>query len=172
MIWTDWGENKIEYARLDGSGRHDLVKTNVGYPNGVSYDFASGRVYWCDAKTDKIEFVDLLPNENGVRARGEVPIKKGGIVHPFGITVFNDYIYWTDWGKRAILRTDTNGTEIVTMRSPHLSLMGLRVYNKGRQTGISLFTISFYIVLLLLLLFSFKDVYTIFCRCNCTHRLL
>ena len=135
LIWTDWGENKIEYARLDGSNRQDLVKENVGYPNGVSYDFASGRVYWCDAKTDKIEFVDLFPNANGVRARGEVPIVKGGIVHPFGITVFNNYIYWSDWGKRAILRTDTNGTEITVMRSPHLSLMGLRVYNKGRQTG-------------------------------------
>ena len=135
LIWTDWGENKIEFANLDGSNRQDLVKKDVGYPNGVSYDFSSGRVYWCDAKTDKIEFVYLLPNAQGLRDRGVVPIRKGGIVHPFGITVFNGFIYWTDWGKRAILRTDTNGSVITTMRSPHLSLMGLRVYHKGRQTG-------------------------------------
>ncbi|XP_066928142.1 low-density lipoprotein receptor-related protein 1-like [Clytia hemisphaerica] len=135
MIWTDWGENKIEYAFLDGSNRTDLVKENIGYPNGVSYDFDTGRVFWCDAKTDKIEYTDLLPYDGINRRRGEVNIGQGGIVHPFGITVFNGFIYWTDWGKRAILRTDFNGSEITTMRSPHLSLMGLRVYHKGRQSG-------------------------------------
>ena len=130
MIWTDWGNHKIEIAKLDGSGRQDLVNEKVGYPNGVSYDFDTGRVFWCDARRDVIGHVML----NDTTQRGEINIM-GEIIHPFGITVFNGYIYWTDWGKRAILRTDMNGTNVTQVRSARLSLMGLRIYHKDRQVG-------------------------------------
>ena len=123
----------------------DLVNESVGYPNGVSYDFVSKRVFWCDAKTDKIEYIYLFA-VNGIRKRGEIPIVKGGIVHPFGITVFNNFIYWTDWGRRAILRTDINGSDITVMRSQQLSLMGLRVYHKDRQNGKCIFIITNFII--------------------------
>ena len=135
MIWTDWGNHRIEIARLDGSWRTALVNSSIGYPNGVSYDFKSKRVFWCDAKRDKIEYINLFPLFGANNSRGEIPLKSREIVHPFGITVFNDYIYWTDWGRRAILRTDMNGSEVTVIRDRHLSLMGLRIYHKDRQVG-------------------------------------
>lgn len=56
MYWTDWGENpKIEYANLDGQERHMLVNTSLGWPNGLALDLQEGKLYWGDAKTDKIE---------------------------------------------------------------------------------------------------------------------
>lgn len=56
MYWTDWGENpKIECADLDGQERHVLVNTSLGWPNGLALDLQEGKVYWGDAKTDKIE---------------------------------------------------------------------------------------------------------------------
>lgn len=27
-------------------------------------------------------------------------------VHPFGLSVYGDYIFWTDWVRRAVLRAD------------------------------------------------------------------
>lgn len=27
-------------------------------------------------------------------------------VHPFGLAVYGDYIFWTDWVRRAVLRAD------------------------------------------------------------------
>lgn len=56
MYWTDWGKQpKIERANLDGSDRAVLVNSNLGWPNGLALDHSTGKLYWGDAKTDKIE---------------------------------------------------------------------------------------------------------------------
>lgn len=61
MFWTDWGKRpKIERAALDGSMRLVIVSTDLGWPNGVAIDFQRRKIYWCDAKTDKIEVREVL----------------------------------------------------------------------------------------------------------------
>ena len=56
MYWTDWGEHpKIERAHLDGTERLVLLNSSLGWPNGLAIDHAAGKLYWGDAKTDKIE---------------------------------------------------------------------------------------------------------------------
>ncbi|KAG9334401.1 hypothetical protein JZ751_008151, partial [Albula glossodonta] len=56
MYWTDWGEKpKIERANLDGTDRIVLLNSSLGWPNGLAIDYAAGKLYWGDAKTDKIE---------------------------------------------------------------------------------------------------------------------
>lgn len=56
MYWTDWGVRpKIERANLDGKDRVVLLNSSLGWPNGLALDYATGKLYWGDAKTDKIE---------------------------------------------------------------------------------------------------------------------
>lgn len=56
MYWTDWGEHpKIERANLNGMDRVVLLNSSLGWPNGLAIDYAAGKLYWGDAKTDKIE---------------------------------------------------------------------------------------------------------------------
>jgi len=57
MFWSDWNEKapKIERAALDGSSRTRLIDKELGWPNGIALDLEGGKIYWCDAKTDKIE---------------------------------------------------------------------------------------------------------------------
>lgn len=60
MYWTDWGEMpKIERANLDGTDRVVLLNTSLGWPNGLAIDCVAGKLYWGDAKTDKIEVSQL-----------------------------------------------------------------------------------------------------------------
>lgn len=60
MYWTDWGDHpKIEKAALDGSQRIVLISTGLGWPNGLSIDYQERKLYWGDAKTDKIEVSNL-----------------------------------------------------------------------------------------------------------------
>lgn len=40
---------------MDGSSRHVLVNDDIHWPNGIALDLEEGKVYWSDAKTDKIE---------------------------------------------------------------------------------------------------------------------
>lgn len=59
MYWTDWGEvPKIERADLDGLERVVMVNTSLGWPNGLALDYDERKIYWGDAKTDKIEVSD------------------------------------------------------------------------------------------------------------------
>eukprot|EP00064_Thunnus_orientalis_P026366 superscaffoldBa00016514_g26870 len=56
MYWTDWGEvPKIERADLDGMERVVMVNESLGWPNGLALDYDERKIYWGDAKTDKIE---------------------------------------------------------------------------------------------------------------------
>ena len=39
-------------------------------------------------------------------------------VHPFGLAVFGDFIYWTDWVRRAVLRADKyNAADVTVLRA-------------------------------------------------------
>ena len=61
MFWTDWGSSpRIERSNMDGSGRRELVRhPQVYWPNGLTIDPESRRLFWTDAKMGLIETSDL-----------------------------------------------------------------------------------------------------------------
>lgn len=57
MFWTDWGrEPCIERADMDGNNRRILIRSNLGWPNGIAIDEATSRIIWVDAKTEVKHF--------------------------------------------------------------------------------------------------------------------
>jgi hypothetical protein len=47
LFWSDWGEApKIERSNLDGSNRHIIVASHLGWPNGLTIDYVAGQLYW------------------------------------------------------------------------------------------------------------------------------
>lgn len=97
LFWSDWSEQKpkIERADLDGSNRLVLVDKEISWPNGLALDLEEEKVYWGDAKTDKIEVVNM----DG-RNRREIVVEN--IPHIFGLSLLNDKLYWTDVQRRAL----------------------------------------------------------------------
>ncbi|NXP42489.1 LRP1 protein, partial [Leiothrix lutea] len=53
-------------------------------------DWQDGKLYWCDARTDKIERIDLETGENR-----EVVLSSNNM-DMFSVSVFEEYIYWSD----------------------------------------------------------------------------
>uniref|UniRef100_A0A8C6YMA5 Low-density lipoprotein receptor-related protein 1 n=1 Tax=Nothoprocta perdicaria TaxID=30464 RepID=A0A8C6YMA5_NOTPE len=91
LFWTEWGQYpRIERSRLDGTERMVLVNVSISWPNGISVDYEDGKLYWCDARTDKIERIDLESGENR-----EVVLASNNM-DMFSVSVFEDYIYWSD----------------------------------------------------------------------------
>ena len=81
MYWTDWGRvARIESANLDGSERVLLVRTALGWPNGLTIDRAQGRLYWADAKTDTIESARLDGTDRRTLVSDHIP-------HVFGLSL-------------------------------------------------------------------------------------
>lgn len=95
MYWTDWGSSPhIGVAFMDGSDAKVLVD-KMQWPNGIALDWPNGRLYWVDAKAQTIESVTIAGKDRRVVL---ADIAK----HPFGIAVFEDKLYWSDWDTRSI----------------------------------------------------------------------
>lgn len=99
MFWTDWGEHAmIGRASMDGVGHTTLHSEHVTWPNALTIDLPTQTIYWADAKLHIIE----SSNYQGTVRR---PILTSGVFHPFGISVFEDRLYWSDWFTLAIVST-------------------------------------------------------------------
>ncbi|XP_012225326.1 very low-density lipoprotein receptor-like isoform X2 [Linepithema humile] len=132
MFWTDWSdEARIERAGMDGTHRSVIVGNDVKWPNGLTLDLIGKRVYWVDAKLNIIGSC----NYDGT-GRRTVLFSPVTLRHPFSITTFEDYVYWSDWDKETIFKANKfTGleveavTSIRTLQHP----MVVHVYHPYRQ---------------------------------------
>lgn len=81
---------KIEQSDLDGTNRVVLLKAPaVNLPNSLAISIRSGELCYADAGTQKVECIE--PYRRTVRTVAT------GLSYPFGLTVTNERLYWTDW---------------------------------------------------------------------------
>lgn len=104
MYWSDWGHTpgRIERAGMDGTSRQIIVNNGLKWPNGLTLDLIHNHLYWVDAKLSSIYSV----NFDGSHRRLILQSKET-LGHPFSITTFEDYIYWSDWSKVIIMLYDS-----------------------------------------------------------------
>ncbi|XP_060826698.1 low-density lipoprotein receptor-like isoform X6 [Bombus pascuorum] len=132
MFWTDWSdEARIEKAGMDGSHRTVIVDNDVQWPNGLTLDLIGKKIYWVDAKLNIIGSCNY--DGSGVRT---VLYSPESLRHPFSITTFEDYVYWTDWDKEAIFKANKftgQSVEAVTSLRTLKYPMVVHVYHPYRQ---------------------------------------
>ena len=130
MYWTDWGKHpKIERAELDGSHRVILVNSLVAWPNGLAIDYLKQKIYWADARNDKIEVMNFDGSARRIILDKELP-------HVFGFTVLGDNLYWTDWHKRSIQSVNKRtGKDRRVLIDSLPDLMGLKAVNLNHSYG-------------------------------------
>ena len=109
IYWTEWGnQSKIESADLDGENRVVLVDKGLQWPNGIALDYLGRKLYWANAKYKAVESYDLITKE--------VARIYSGTIHPFGITVLDDYVYWTDWFRKVQrFHVETKKIDVVSL---------------------------------------------------------
>lgn len=134
LFWTDWDKNtpSISRSNLDGTNVKRLFeKPKVQWPNGITIDQMTDRIYWCDASEDYIGISDL----NGQYFR-RLLWNDEKVSHPFSIAVLKDKVYWDDWKAKSIFIADKDtGSNIITLNSSFSGLMELKVYAHFVQHG-------------------------------------
>ncbi|KAJ8042188.1 Low-density lipoprotein receptor-related protein 6 [Holothuria leucospilota] len=103
IYWSDWGSfPKIEKSFGDGSNRIVIASLFLGWPNGITLDETAKKLYWADAKLNRIERCNLDGSHRELLKAFVTD------VHPFGLVVAEDGIYWTDWVTQGIDVADRN----------------------------------------------------------------
>lgn len=131
LFWSDWNKKdpKVERANLDGSERTFIVRDDLGWPNGITLDIPNTKIYWCDAHFDRIEYANMDGTDRRALITDNLP-------HPFGLSLMGNYLYWTDWQRRAIDRADKeSGGQRQVIVDQVENVMGLRAIKLGEKLG-------------------------------------
>ena len=57
MYWTNWNDKQasIQSSYMTGWSVKSIIITDIQTPNGLTIDYKASKLYWADAKLDKIE---------------------------------------------------------------------------------------------------------------------
>ncbi|PIO68005.1 Low-density lipoprotein receptor repeat class B [Teladorsagia circumcincta] len=134
MFFTN--QFKIEGAAMDGSRRRTLINTHTHQVSGIVVDIPARRVYWVDPKVDRVESIDYQGNDRRIVAQG-----MNNVPHPFGLALFDQYLYWTDWTRLGVVKIEKFGSpsEIIwTNKENNVFPMGISAYHPMAQPGFQL----------------------------------
>uniref|UniRef100_A0A3Q3XIF9 EGF-like domain-containing protein n=1 Tax=Mola mola TaxID=94237 RepID=A0A3Q3XIF9_MOLML len=132
LYWSDWGDNPhIGRIGMDGTNRSTIVEDKITWPNGLTLDFVNDRIYWADAREDYIAFASLDGTNRHTILVKDIP-------HIFAMTLFEEYIYWTDWETKSINRAHkTLGTNKTVLISTLHRPMDIHIYHPYRQPEVA-----------------------------------
>ncbi|KAJ8937574.1 hypothetical protein NQ318_023105 [Aromia moschata] len=132
LFWTDWESERprIERCSLAGLDRKAVVKVaNGGWPNGLTLDYTMRRMYWIDARFDSIHTTDYNGDDHH-----EVMRNHEMLSHPFAITLFENYVYWTDWRTNSVVRANKwTGGDVRVIQRTLTQPFDIKIMHPSRQ---------------------------------------
>ena len=133
--------------------RFIISEENVVWPNGLTIDSKSSRVFWCDSFLNRIESIKIpkisQPEESSlgwttvfnmdrkVHLSSTLSVQglpntynneNHRINHPYGLALYKDTIYWSEFESGHIMSLDlkTNATQLLRKENP--KIFSLKVY--------------------------------------------
>ena len=82
MYWTNWNAKRpsIQRSTMGGQDVTTLISKAIGIVNGLVIDHTEQKLYWHDAKLDKIERCNMDGSERKTIYTS--------VSHPFGLALF------------------------------------------------------------------------------------
>ena len=92
-------------ARLDGTEGKELVSNGITFPNALALDESNRRLFWAGTDERKYGIIESVSLDGLNR---NVTFYRQGY-HPYSLDIYEGFVYWADWGKKAILRISSSG---------------------------------------------------------------
>jgi len=118
---------RVERSALDGADRMTYLD-DLGRVSGLAIDFDSSRLYWASLDRRNIESVDLATG-------GDRHVVMSGLIRPYGLTQFRNFIYWTDQGTHTIERAHKVTGQNRTRIRMNADVMDISVIHNSRHIG-------------------------------------
>lgn len=128
LFWSDWGSHPhIGSAGMDGSKRSNIIDTDIVWPNGLAIDETIQRIFWGDAKLNRIESSRLDGTDR--------KILSVTVTHPYALDIFEDMIYWCDPIEHEVLSANkfTGKQHKVLIKEASLTPTGIHVHHPSKQ---------------------------------------
>ncbi|XP_071956512.1 low-density lipoprotein receptor-related protein 6-like [Antedon mediterranea] len=131
MYWSEWSNRyRIARAHMDGTNLTILMYVE-GRANGLTIDYQARKLFWVDLDLSEIYSADL-------DGSNIIQVVQDDITNPFGLTQYNEFIYWADLSAMTIERankTSGGGREIIQGQQDNV--LDIKVFHKSRQAGIN-----------------------------------
>uniref|UniRef100_A0A8D8XPZ3 Low-density lipoprotein receptor-related protein 2 n=1 Tax=Cacopsylla melanoneura TaxID=428564 RepID=A0A8D8XPZ3_9HEMI len=131
VYFSSWNlQAYIGKIGMDGSNFTRILthEDDIAWPNALTLDYFTERLYWADAHLDYIASVDLDGKHKHIVISGQK------VPHVFALTLFEDHIYWTDWNTKSINRADKfNGRDYRVLRNTTHRPYDIHVYHPLKQ---------------------------------------
>lgn len=95
---------------MDGSDLTVVVRSGLYWPNGVALDRENLRIYWIDARRNKLETATY----NGQDRRVLVDGGRVGAFHPYGVLFFNGFVFWSNIYNSSVHQARVRNGQLVS----------------------------------------------------------
>ena len=117
------GDNST-FSRIISTAAGD----NLAWPNALTIDFFTDKIWWADAHLDYIAFSDY----DGKNIK--YVLKANKAPHVFALSVFDDNLFWSDWNLKAIVKANKfTGEGMTILRNTTHRPYDIQVYHPLRQ---------------------------------------
>lgn len=138
IFWSDIGGSfhTVHMASMIGSNVTLLSSQKhneyLDHPRSLTFDASSQRLYWVNVGSDSIQYYDLT------REKTVNLLKSENITKPEALTVYMDYVYYTDASVSNIFKMDkSTGNKRELVRSGLGNFLSLKIYDESVQDGSS-----------------------------------
>jgi hypothetical protein len=144
IVWSQWKyletsiyssisqyNGKIYKANQDGSNQVLLASDSIKTPTTLTLDLELKTIYWIDKSSNGLFSIDYNGN-----SKSNIVESKLLFGDAFSMDVFGDYVYWSNYERNAILKTNKYGlnkTEKIIVVYAYTDLEGVKIIDLSRQ---------------------------------------
>ncbi|CAC5367711.1 unnamed protein product [Mytilus coruscus] len=123
IYFTDRNAGKIEKLKLDNTSRNTIIANpDAINPVHMDLDINEGRFYWTDVGLHQIKSATFDGNDIKTIVSGR---------YPYGIQIYGDYIYYSQWENGQIWRVKKSGLTADLLYTTTTDVLGIKVFEEN-----------------------------------------
>jgi hypothetical protein len=120
---------------MDGRHVKQIVGTDITWPNGLTCDYDTRKLYWADTSLNKIESVQIDASSGNLIVVERLTIVSDDkyVSRPYGLTLNKQILYWTEVINGNIMKHDMETNQTLTCAKDFPQLFEVEVHTVSIQ---------------------------------------